>query len=72
MIVTIQAQDERHARFIEFSAMKAGMHVDQYGRYLDHTVRDREKVLGVIREAGGRIFDIAQRVELTKEERFAK
>lgn len=72
MIVTIQATDERHAQFIEFRAMISGMHVDAFGRYLDVTVRDKGKLLGLIREAGGKVFDVNETVELTKAEMFTK
>lgn len=72
MIVTLQAANERHAQFIEFRAMLSGLAVDRYGRYVDLTVRDRIKVLGIVKEAGGKVFDIQDKVELTKAEMFVK
>mgnify|MGYP006200018927 CR=1 FL=1 len=72
MIITIQARSERHAQHIEFRSMLSGMVVDRHGRYLDLTVRDKDKVLGIIKEAGGKVYNISDEVELTKEEMFTK
>jgi len=72
MIASVIPRSENHFRF---RALLSGMVVDDSGEndgVLHVTYRDPEKVLRLIKEAGGELICVEDEIALTKEEMFAK
>lgn len=63
-IAIVKADSDKHAQFIEFSAMQSGLVVDRAGSVLDITYKNPEKILGVIRRAGGKLSSTHDRLPL--------